>query len=90
MQFEEHLRAALPMTDTGEAVGDPDGMNARRAEWGGEAIDRFQQITGTEDEDALADLLCDLMHWARESNQSFHLELCRAVTHYEAETDDNE
>ena len=41
---------------------DPEDMNDDRSEWAAEALSAFQRVTGTEDEDALGDLLCDLMH----------------------------
>jgi hypothetical protein len=43
---------------------DPESMNDDRAEWAAAALTEFQRVTGTEDEDALGDLLTDLMHWA--------------------------
>ena len=43
-------------------------------------------MTGTDYEDALGDLLCDLMHWSDRSNFDFEAALSRARMHYEAET----
>jgi hypothetical protein len=59
--------------------------NAARATWAGIALDAFVEVTRTDDEDKLADLLCDLMHWADFHDASFRRELHRAVAHYEAE-----
>lgn len=65
---------------------DPEGMNDRRAAWADMAIRAFQEATGTDDEDALGDLLTDLMHWSDRNNYDFESALCRAKGHYEAET----
>lgn len=70
---------------------DPEGMNDKRAAWGGEAIVRFIKTTGTDLEDSLCDLLCDLMHWAdRTEEVDFEADLERARYHYDAETEDAE
>lgn len=42
---------------------DPENMNDDRAAWAEAALNEFRRVTGTDDEDALGDLLCDLMHW---------------------------
>lgn len=65
---------------------DPDGMNDRRAAWAGRAIAAFREATGTDEEDALGDLLADLIHWSDRSNFDFELALDRARGHYAAET----
>jgi hypothetical protein len=65
---------------------DPEARNDDRAEWAGAALRHFQRITGTEDEDSLGDLLCDLMHWSDRNNYDFECALFRAVGHYKAET----
>jgi hypothetical protein len=65
---------------------DPEGMNSDRALWAASAIYRFQQQTGTDHENALCDLLCDLMHWSDRNNFNFGTTLTRAYGHYEAET----
>lgn len=41
---------------------DPEMMNDKRAAWAWKAIEAFMDVTGTEPQDAVADLLCDLMH----------------------------
>lgn len=72
---------------------DPDGMNDDRAEWAQQAVDAFQLATNTDPENLLADLLCDLMHWAdrnAETAGSFEAALARAQSNYEAETYDDE
>jgi hypothetical protein len=74
------------MTTTPTLPPDPEGMNDRRAEWGAAASRHFQCSTGTDWEDAVADLLCDLMHFCDREGLAFHKELDRARMHYEAET----
>ena len=64
---------------------DPEGQNADRAEWAHRAILAFESATRTEREDALADLLCDLMHWANVYGQDFDRELSRATDSYAEE-----
>jgi hypothetical protein len=65
---------------------DPEGTNTDRAEWAHRAILAFEGATGTDREDALADLLCDLMHWANVYGQDFERELSRATDSYAEET----
>jgi hypothetical protein len=65
---------------------DPEGKNGDRAEWAAAAIRHFQCITGTDWEDAVADLLCDLMHFCDRQNFNFGKELDRARMNYKAET----
>ena len=65
---------------------DPDSMNDSRAEWAGAALSTFMRETGTDREDALVDLLADLIHWADRNRNDFDAALERARLHYEAET----
>jgi hypothetical protein len=65
---------------------DPDVMNDERAGWAGQAIATFMLATGSDREDALADLLADLMHWCDRRGFSFAAELERGRNHYETET----
>jgi hypothetical protein len=65
---------------------DPENLNGDRAEWAGAALRHFQCVTGTDYEDALGDLLCDLMHWCDRNNFDFELALFRAQGHNHAET----
>lgn len=65
---------------------DPEKQNDDRAAWAKSAVCAFQTETRAEDESAVADLLCDLMHLADRENWQFDVELERARTHYEAET----
>ena len=65
---------------------DPDAMNDRRAAWADRAITAFRAETGADHDDALCDLLADLMHWADRHDYSFAAHLDRAQFHYRAET----
>jgi hypothetical protein len=64
---------------------DPDGLNSARAEWAQAAIIAFRKVTGTEEE-ALSDLLCDLMHLADRQGEDFYVSLRRAIDNYVQET----
>lgn len=68
---------------------DPEGMNDERANWAEHAIQKFIEITGTDKEDALTDLLANLMHWADRNGADFKQALMMAEMHYEAETSDD-
>ena len=63
--------------------GEP--SNADRALWAAAAVEEFRRQTGTDPQDALCDLLADLLHWCDRSDQDFLTELRRALHHYEAE-----
>lgn len=65
---------------------DPDEMSEKRIVWGGNAIASIMRDTGTDLEDALSDLLADLMHWSHANGQDFADELRRAVSQFEQET----
>ena len=65
---------------------DPHDMNDERADTAGEALRQFQLLTGADDEDALGDLLCNLIHWCDRNHFDFEAALSRARMHYEAET----
>jgi hypothetical protein len=65
---------------------DVDGMNGDRAQWGKAALDAFMAQTGVEYEDALGDLLCDLLHLSDREPFDFETALDRARDHYAAET----
>jgi len=60
-------------------------MNDKRVAWAEAALTTFIRETGTDREDSLGDLLCDLMHWARHNNFAFDLALMRAAGHYAME-----
>ena len=65
---------------------DPDGKNAERAGWAETALRAFQEDVGTDDEDMLADLLSDLMHWCDREGYVFAEALRRGSYHYGEET----
>jgi hypothetical protein len=65
---------------------DPENMNDRRAEWAETSLRHFRSWTGAEYDDALGDLLCDLMHWCDRNDFDFEAVMDRARMHYEAET----
>lgn len=65
---------------------DPENMNDARAAWAAAALRCFSQETGTDDEDALTDLLADLMHWSDRNGGDFENALHFARLHYDAET----
>lgn len=68
---------------------DPDGQNNDRAVWAESAVIAFEATTGVDSEDALSDLLADLMHWAYRNDRDFAEELAGAYSNYEAETSHN-
>jgi len=61
---------------------------SNRSLWVVTAIHEFLQLTYTDQEDALCDLLADLMHWCDEHQFDFDNELRRARGHYEAEVNE--
>ena len=63
----------------------PRFWNGERAGWARTAVDAFVADTGTDEEDALCDLLCNLMHLADFEGWDFSSEYGRALLHYEAE-----
>jgi hypothetical protein len=81
------------MTDSRTLPPDPEGQNNARAQWAETAIRQFQICTGSDWDDAIADLLADLMHLCDRTTREdgataldFADELERARQHYEAET----
>jgi len=73
---------------------DPEKQNHDRAVWAGIALGHFQDEIGTDDDDSLSDLLCDLMHLCDRRSKAagfdFDRELDRARMHYQAETEGDE
>jgi hypothetical protein len=65
---------------------DIDGKNGDRAKWAYAALQAFRAQTGVDYEDALGDLLGDLMHLADREPFDFEAALERARGHYAAET----
>ena len=72
--------------ERGSRPPDPDGLNDDRAAWAGSALAAFVRTTGTDEEDAVGDLLADLMHWCDRHGHDFALARSRAEGHYAAET----
>lgn len=60
--------------------------NLDRAEWAAAALRHFQCTTGTDYDDALPDLLCDLHHWCNREKVNFDSALKRAQENYDNET----
>ena len=60
--------------------------NAERAASADAALKAYMSRTSCDCEDCLADLLCDLMHWADRCQLSFAEEMYRARCHYAAES----
>ena len=67
---------------------DPEMMNSDRARWARVAVEAFIRETGVDEEDAIPDLLADLMHLCDRSKGShgFEAELAVARHHYAIET----
>lgn len=65
---------------------DPDGMNEKRADWAANALSTFVGDTKTDAEDAVSDLLVDIMHWCDRNSTDFERELARSLNHYRSET----
>ena len=64
--------------------------NAERAASADAALMAYMSRTRSDCDDCLADLLCDLMHWADKCGIGFEGELYRARCHYAAEAADEE
>jgi hypothetical protein len=65
---------------------DPDGLNELRSDMAFEAVALFMAITGTDAEDAVADLLSDLRHLCDRHGRDFAVEDRRGYAHYVDET----
>ena len=65
---------------------DPQRLNARRARRAAAALAAYRRRTGADPEDAVSDLLTDLMHWCDRLGLAFPEALGRARSHYAAET----
>ena len=64
--------------------------NAERAASADAALKAYMSRTSCDCEDCLADLLCDLMHWADKARLNFPEEFRHARFHYCAEGADRE
>lgn len=65
---------------------DPERLNSKRAIWAGAALATFQTLTNDDDDNALKDLLADLMHYCDRNGEDFDVALDAARFHYKAET----
>ncbi len=65
---------------------DFDGSNDDRAAWAGSAPAAFVQITGTDEDAVVGDLLTDLLHWCDRNGRDFALAPSRAEGPYAAGT----
>lgn len=65
---------------------DPELENSNRAKSAAAVLKSYQQRTPVDLEDALSDLLADLVHWCDRVGQDFDMELLRARRHYAEET----
>jgi hypothetical protein len=66
---------------------DPEGDNDRRARDAGTALEGFGEVTSTDDQDAVADLVTNVMHWCDRNGVAFCSELKRAWRSYDEETE---
>lgn len=85
---ERLIEIALADMKNLEAIEDKAAIakaNATRAGYAAEAIAVFRNTTGTDLEDVICDLICNLMHWCDLNNQNFNDELDRSRNHYEHE-----
>lgn len=66
---------------------DPDGQNDDRAHWAAHALESFAAMTGCDAQDeAIADLIGNLMHWCDRNGRDFEKELQQGRDYYRAET----
>lgn len=65
-----------------------DPTNKDRAAWADHALQMFQMTTGADREDAVSDLLANLMHLADDEGTDFAADLERASMHYTAEIEE--
>lgn len=65
-------------------------MNKKRSKWCEDIIQRFIKKTGTDPQDALKDLLCDLRHWATENGIDYEGQDEAAASLHAGEVADDE
>ena len=82
----EVIKSVVVIPEHGGYYKDPQGDNTYRANVAIRIVDRFAKETNTDDEDALCDLLCNLLHYAHCSDIDFATELRKACNHFAAET----
>lgn len=81
------LRFANPIIRE-QVKRDGEPTNADRAGFVASAIEQYQRVTKTDDEDAVMDMLCDLMHYCDYTDQDFEHKLVSAVGHHVEERHD--
>jgi hypothetical protein len=73
---------------------DREGMNDERADWARDALETFQERTGTDDCDAIGDLIADLAHLCDREGERFgwsvRAKIERGLRAYEQEAADAE
>jgi hypothetical protein len=91
------IRESAPLMENVHAIApekhlppDPDGMNGDRSSWADISLRAFRKATRCDREDALGDLLADMMHWSDRNQSDFDTALVRARMHYDAETSGGE
>lgn len=78
--------SASASAETKPLPPDPEGQNDNRADWANTGLRAFQQRTGTDDEDMVADFIADIRHWCDRNGVDFERELARGWEMYEEET----
>ena len=66
------------------------GTNRDRAEGAATSLDEYQIINGCCEDEVLAFLLSDLMHWANQTSYDFDAELARAKPQKDEEIEEDE
>ena len=59
--------------------------NAQRAEWAFVAMQALMDVTGTDEEDVIGDLLGNIMHFCAQNNMDFLAHLNQGALHFQAE-----
>ncbi|MCA8270381.1 hypothetical protein [Burkholderia vietnamiensis] len=65
---------------------DPEGKNRERATFAREALEAFRRACRCDEEDAVKDLLCNLMHWCDRNGVEFAVAFDAALCAYREET----
>lgn len=79
----------LPKVTLDVLPPDPDGLNDRRARWAEMTLEYFMSLTGTDAEDAICDLIGDILHLCDRKEEKygfFEKQMARARAHYYEET----
>lgn len=76
----------IESSHTNRLSPDPQRLNLRRARRAAAALAAYRRRTGADPQDAVSDLLTDLLHWCEHFGPAFSEALDRARSHYAAET----